>query len=99
MEQAAASVVLEGMLTIRTAEDIHTKLIDALARNTAVVIDCSAAESIDLSFIQLLLAARRSAETAGHTFALAAPASGVLAAALTQGGFLPSNDPFWTGGA
>jgi len=92
---------LDGPLTIRTIGPIHDALVDALARHQTVQLDCSGADAIDLSFIQLLLSARRSARDAGRQLTLAAPAGGALRAALEHGGFLPSEgaDPFWSGAA
>lgn len=95
----AARVVLDGILGIRTIATLRETLRAALAEHPSVSIDCAAAESIDLSFIQLLLAARRSARQAGRPFVLSAPADGALRATLEQGGFLPAvdADPFWSG--
>ena len=94
-----ARVLLDGVLTVRTIATAKEKLLRALAEQPAVQVDCTAAESADLSLIQLLLAARLSPHEAGKPFALAAPAGGVLRQALEQGGFLPpiGADPFWTG--
>jgi anti-anti-sigma regulatory factor len=92
-------VLLDGVLTVRTIAAAKQKLLRALAEQPAVQVDCTAAESADLSLIQLLLAARLSARQAGKPFALTAPACGVLREALEQGGFLPPTgaDPFWNG--
>jgi len=94
-----ARVVLEGALTIRTIATTHATLLQALHQHPAVLVDCSAADTVDLSLIQLLLAARVAACQAGKQLGLAAPASGPLLAALHQGGFLPPSgpDPFWSG--
>jgi len=101
MQADMASLPLDGPLTVRTIKTVHDTLLKALAGNHAVQVDCTAADSVDLSFIQLLLAARRSAHEAGKQLTLAAPASGALLAALEQGGFLPHArpDPFWSGAA
>ncbi len=92
-------VVLDGVLTVRTIASAKEKLLRALTDQPAVQVDCAAAESADLSLIQLLLSARLTARQAGKPFALAAPASGALREVLEQGGFLPpaGADPFWTG--
>lgn len=96
-----ARLVLEGPLTVRTIASIRDSLLDAMASHDAVELDCAAAVSVDLSFVQLLLAARRSARQGGKQLRLAAPAEGVLRAALEQGAFLPpgGTDPFWSGRA
>jgi anti-anti-sigma regulatory factor len=105
LEPAPARVVLDGALNIRTIETVHGKLLAALAEHASVHIDCTAAETVDLSVIQILFAARQSALRAGKQLTLAAPAGGALRIALEQGGFPPSgnaeqgDDPFWSGTA
>ena len=78
----------EGALGVRTIETMRRTLLDGLCGATSVAIDCTAVKSADLSFIQLLLAARLSAEAAGKRLELATPLPDVLSAALKQGGFL-----------
>jgi ABC-type transporter Mla MlaB component len=102
----AVRLVLDGTLTIRTIEEAHSRLIEAMHDDTRLEIDCSAADDVDVSFIQLLLAARASARKRGRSVALAAPASGALLDALTRGGFLAAagnlpaeDDAFWLKGA
>ena len=73
-------------------------MLAALAAHQLVLVDCDAAESVDVSFIQLLLSARLSAHRQGKGLQLAAPAAGALRNALEQGGFLPASgaEPFWS---
>lgn len=84
----AYRLVFSGALTIQSADGVYSSLTEALARHAAVVVDCTAATEIDLSFIQLLLAARRSAQGSGKSVVLSAPAGGALLNALSRGGFL-----------
>jgi ABC-type transporter Mla MlaB component len=98
-------LVLEGAATIRSADAVHARLSDCLQRHSDVEIDCAGVTEADLSLVQLLLATRRSAERAGKTVALSAPAAGPLRQALAEGGLLPtvagqpgSEDAFWRGG-
>ncbi len=93
---------LDGSLTLRTVEATREKLLEMLERHQALEIDCSAATEIDLSFIQLLLSARVSAQSAGKTIALAQPAPDALRDALQRGGFLgavpgqgAADEAFW----
>jgi hypothetical protein len=69
------------------------------ARFDPLEIDCGGAGEVDLSLIQLLIAARTGARLAGRTVRLASPASGALLDALQRGGFLsgrPAEDcAFW----
>jgi anti-anti-sigma regulatory factor len=104
LEPAPAHVALDGVLSIRSIDVVRGRLLDALAEHQAVQVDCTMAESVDLSLIQLLVAARLSARQAGKQLTLAAPAGAVLRAALVQGGFLPGEgtdqsgaDAFWSG--
>lgn len=97
-EPSPERLCFDGHLTVRSIAPLHATLVAALAEHRSVVVDASGAESVDLSFPQLLLAARRTAIAAGGTFRLAAPASGALRSALEKGGFLAvdATDPFWT---
>jgi ABC-type transporter Mla MlaB component len=80
-------LVLDGALTMRTAEAVCTTLRGALAANPSVMVDCTGAADVDLSFIQLLLAARASARQANKTVTLVAAPDGPLLDALTRAGF------------
>jgi hypothetical protein len=92
-------LLLEGALTIRTIDTVRAGLVDALARHPAVAVDCSAATEVDVSLVQLLLAAR-----AGHMLVLAQPLGEALRSALLRGGFLSEGQDtagpdagFWRG--
>jgi ABC-type transporter Mla MlaB component len=99
-------LVLDEPLTMRAAEALQTRLREMIDRHSVVEIDCSAATEIDLSFVQLLLAARLSAQKAGKTVNIAALPAGALLDILTRGGFRPTREArpdggtgFWFGGA
>jgi hypothetical protein len=105
---ANVQLVLDGALTMRTIETVRATLIaaieppsDTAPANTAssgITIDCSAATEIDLTFIQLLVAARISARTAGLSINFAPCLDGALLDTLTRGGFrvVPENGAgFW----
>jgi len=91
-------------LTIQNADEIRVKLSSAVAEHPIVRVDCSDATEVDLSFVQLLIAARRSATALGREFGLAAPAAGVLLDALKRGGVVADGpgsasfpaDDFWS---
>jgi ABC-type transporter Mla MlaB component len=91
----------DGPLTVRTIATVRSTLLEFLAAHPSVQVDCTAATSVDLSFIQLLLAARQSAQTVGKELKLIVPPGSTMHAALEQGGFLPpvGADPFWSGEA
>jgi ABC-type transporter Mla MlaB component len=98
-------LVLDGALTVRNIAAVYAKVADALQHHAAVAIDCDTATEIDLSFVQLLIAARKTASNSGRSLALARPASGALRDALTRGGLLPAAEvagddaAFWLRGA
>lgn len=97
-QQSDRTVVFSGDATIRQAERIHGELLAALAPGMRIAVDCAGVAEVDLSFVQQILAARRSAERAGGLLAIAPPASGPLLDVLARGGFLADDGPFWTGG-
>lgn len=92
-----AEVQLRGDLTIRTAEHVCERLREALSRSNHLIIDCSEAAEVDLTLIQQLLAARRSAERSGGTLSFRRPGTGPLFAVLEAAGFLAEDARFWTG--
>jgi ABC-type transporter Mla MlaB component len=94
-------IVFDGVATIRTIDALHVRLADALCAQDHLQIDVSGLTEVDISFIQLVLAARKSARRDGKRLSLAAPADGVLRDSLILGGFLaPDGQPhpgtdFW----
>jgi len=85
-------VVLAGALTVRDIKLIHARIATALRQYPAVTLDCAGATAVDLSFIQLVVSARKSAQSAGKTIALAQPAQGALRTALVQAGMVAALD-------
>lgn len=83
-------VMLGGPLTVRSIAPMHERLLAALRQYPAVTVDLSRAGEIDLSFIQLMLAARKSAAAAGKRLSLGAPAAGALHDALVCAGLIAS---------
>jgi anti-anti-sigma regulatory factor len=102
----AAHLALDGTLTIRTAEAVSAKLLDAIREHARLAIDCSTAADIDLSFIQLLIAARATALLSHRSVILAGRPDGALLDTLTRGGFRVTEEDqddkaatFWFDGA
>jgi anti-anti-sigma regulatory factor len=92
-------LVLEGAATLRTAGAIHARLLEALKGDGPIEVDCGKVTEADLSLVQLLLAARRSAERGGRAFALSSPADGPLRDVLARAGLLPeTGETFWLKG-
>ena len=94
----------DGSLTVSRAASVRSALLGALDAGPSISIDCGGADEIDVSFIQLLVSARRSAAARGKTLSLVSPANGALLQALERGGFLtvaangsPPDRDFWVG--
>jgi anti-anti-sigma regulatory factor len=97
-------IQLYGALDVRSIDAARDRILVALREHEVVVADCAQVTAADLSAVQLLLAAHRSAAAWGRTFALAAPAEGALREALVRGGFLPEGadgpgNRFWNEGS
>ena len=102
---AGTTLSFDGALSLADANNVRTSLIAALQAHDLVVLECNALREVDLSFIQCVLAARRSAVDQGKSLALAAPADGSLREALLRGGFLSApgadahpDEAFWMAG-
>jgi hypothetical protein len=88
---------VSGDATIRATGDVHRRLSDALRDHGEVLLEASELTEVDLTFVQVVESARRTAKAAGKRFGLSAPASGGLLEVLQRGGFLqpPSGQGFW----
>ncbi len=81
-------VRLEGSLTSGELAPVHEALTNAIEKNQAVTLDCSAVTAADIGLVQLILSARQTARTAGKSITLSAPAYGALLDVLARGGFV-----------
>jgi hypothetical protein len=92
-------LALTGDLTLKSAPEIYARLGKALQSHAAVTAAVAPDAAVDISFVQLIESARRTAKAAEKVLALAAPAAGSLLDVLRRGGFLADNDParrdFW----
>ena len=90
-------VDLSGELTIRTVATAHAELSVALEAQAAVSAGIDPEAQVDLTFVQLIESARRTAADTGRAFALAGPAEGALLETLRRGGFMESagQRAFW----
>lgn len=68
----------EGFLTLAAAPKIREEILAAIDANSQVVADVSQATDADLTFIQILIAAKRTASARGKTFLVSAPENGVV---------------------
>lgn len=98
----ATTITLDSSATLRCADALGARLLEALARDDAIELDASALAEIDLSFLQLVEAARTQAAREGKSLRLSAPANAALRAQLERAGLLPETDPesrtFWCHG-
>ena len=81
-------VVFDGVQTVRNIQAAYDRLSAAIAEHQTIEVDCEGIAELDLSLIQLLLAAKRSADKNGKSLRLAAPAAGNLRVAIDRAGFL-----------
>jgi phospholipid transport system transporter-binding protein len=89
-------VRLPATQTIREAEATVQILRDALDSSDDILLDCEEIEETDLTFLQLVIAARKSATARGKSFGLTTTARGTLLAALDCAGIRPEGDQaFW----
>lgn len=79
---------LAGEMTLRQAGALHEQLRGAAADHGQVEIDCAGISEIDISVVQLLVAASKSAEAAGKTLSVRFPEGGALDAVLRRAGFI-----------
>lgn len=98
--EGADTLLLENIQTLRTIDATRTALEERLHPAGDVVLDCSRIEEADLSFVQVLVAARKTADRLGARVRLADP-SPVLRELLDRCGAMGAavKDPFWNGEA
>jgi anti-anti-sigma regulatory factor len=91
-----------GDVTVSNITQAHEELGAILRQDGPVVADLSAVTEIDLTFVQLMEAARLKAAEAGRDFTLSHPADGAVLEVLRRGGFLDGvsdRAKFWLQGA
>jgi hypothetical protein len=94
-----APLTLPKALTIKNILAVREIILDFLDKNTSATLDIDAEAQADLSFVQLISAARKHAESRAGRVLLARPAAGELYDVLKRGGFLDDMTPdaayFW----
>lgn len=93
----AQLVACSGALTIGQAEELRDRLCAALETGHDILVDCSQASDVDLSFVQLLQAAQISARRRGVSLRLRGGGD-ALAAVVRAAGLLREDGDFWSGG-
>ncbi|GAA3088569.1 hypothetical protein GCM10010520_38650 [Rhizobium viscosum] len=93
------SISLPEALSIRNASEVYANIIDHFRGNNSIALSLPENAEADLSFLQLIEAARRQAKAEGKTFTLSTPASGSLLKLLERAGFMEAFDQedqkFW----
>jgi len=93
---SAHRLALGGDLTIRTIGKAHKKLAFAITQASRICVDLTGAKETDLTLVQLLLSARRTAQRDGKHLHLSQPLPDTLLSEIVRGGF--ESDGFWTTG-
>jgi hypothetical protein len=78
-------IEVPNSVTVRSVADFGQHLSSALAEQDEIVLDTDAVTELDLSFVQIVQAARGED---GKTVRLARPANAAVAALLERAGFL-----------
>ncbi len=87
-KQTVHYVKLAGDLYLRQAEEVRETLRSALETNQTVHVHTTAITELDLSIVQLLIAAFRSAGAAGKSFSVSIATGSVFENVLLRGGFI-----------
>lgn len=100
IESTAPPGQLSGQpLTIRNIGPLADQLRAQFEQDGPISINVSDDAEVDLSFVQLILAARLEAERSGRSLKLSSAASGSLLSTLERGGILHQASPeeiaFW----
>ncbi|MBY6242660.1 STAS domain-containing protein [Methylosinus sp. Sm6] len=78
-------------LMISEAVEMRDSILRTFRHSANVMIDCSHATDIDLTFIQLLIASRRTARASGAKLRISAPLDSPIAETLRRAGFAPDD--------
>ncbi|PXA99011.1 hypothetical protein DMC47_05350 [Nostoc sp. 3335mG] len=93
------TLALAGDVSVKSAQDLLTRLREAVAGHDAIALDTSNVTQADVTTVQSLLAARTRAMALGKTITFAGPPGPKLQAVLEGAGFLNPTQPaatFWT---
>lgn len=94
-----APLTLPASLTIKNILAVQELILDFLDKNTTAILEIDEEAQVDLSFVQLVTAARKHALSRDGRILLARPATGDLYDVLKRGGFLDEMTPdaahFW----
>lgn len=80
-----ASCILEGSLDVYQAENLKESLVEYLHKTAKVTIDLTNVTAMDLTAVQLLHAARLSAQKAAKPFRIISPSPAVVQSCTALG--------------
>lgn len=91
------NIVFSTEETIRNISDAHENLSRAFAEAADILVDTSSISEVDVAFVQLIEAARKTAGAEQKQISMKVPASGALLDVLKRGGFLETQNDvsFW----
>lgn len=89
---------LDGDCGLRKSAELVAELQKKLAIDGDVVVDATAAAAADISTIQILVSAHKSALTAGKSLRVHVPLHGALGEVLVKGGFVAADGAALTPG-
>jgi anti-anti-sigma regulatory factor len=90
-------VVVHSSITVRSAADFRDHLMSVFEGDDDIVLDLDGLAELDLSFVQIVEAARKKLPGPGRDIRLLQPAHGPVAALLARAGFATDPDAiaFW----
>ena len=88
MSAPSQQIALSGTVGLRDITGLAQQLREQLTAARTLLIDCTAVTEIDLSAVQVFVAAHKSAVASGRSLALRAPADGPLCRLLKAAGFM-----------
>jgi anti-anti-sigma regulatory factor len=84
----SGEIRLQGVVNIASAGELHARLVESLASGGNLHIRVEDAVELDVTILQLILAAERDWRQAGKSFALRGPFQQQVSAAIADAGFL-----------
>jgi anti-anti-sigma regulatory factor len=91
--------IIPSKVNIRNIRDIHTELLTYVNTNDVVEIDLDGCDDIDISLLQLIESARKSALSGGKPISLSKPANETVQSTLKRAGLLDAfssaDTKFW----